>query len=681
MLSDHEPFPRHPSAIHHIEDFVPEIVSSPDAMSDGAFPSRAQSPARACDSDVGMGSRDGEQSGELKAYSANTSPFPLQGPIVLSSTIAKGQESHGSKVDLATSDASTTTVSQHERTSSASAEEADVKHLEQDKTSATHFQGVRAAPASPSPSHGSSPAVSRRASSQALPTSANTIQIMQNGKLVDLDTEPDSTPTDTHAASLSQTVSVPARSRDRSGSTSGSNTPTSAASGGSTRTRRPSTLIPQPGREGETIPPRYRVDGVELTGDDQAQQKPVGDMRTEEEPTSAIGQTESKDALTGTLDGDAARTPNDVEQQDVEQETPRQPRVIVRDFGFTPADPRHRGAFHPIPGELEDEEDDEDDDRSTAGSTASGASSGWNRFAGGARRKSSFGGWSGFGFGGFGFGGLSRRFSKSSRRGSQAGLSSAGGAAGDDAESTRSGGGSRRSSLQVGSAAGDAVSGTTKSPAPGGIILPPLPHDTDVSLSDLTPSSSVDDEPPFGRQYVFGADGGSLLKRGNSASGSRLRALSGAGNQEPTTTTPLTIPEGTRVDTFATPGASATADNDPRLSILSQVSEEAHSATSDASGESEAAKWPSDSTVGASSVSSGTTITAREPRGRYKVLYEFEAEGEHEMSVAEGEVLLVGGRWGNMGWVIAERIHVEEGEQVTKGLVPEDYLGEKLGDR
>ena len=129
------------------------------------------------------------------------------------------------------------------------------------------------------------------------------------------------------------------------------------------------------------------------------------------------------------------------------------------------------------------------------------------------------------------------------------------------------------------------------------------------------------------------------------------------------------------MDSFATPIAN-TAAEDQRLSILSQVSEEGLSDASD-----EAAKWPSDSVAAnSSSVSSGTTVTAPEPKGRYMVLYEFEAEGEHEMSVAEGEVLFVGGRWGNMGWVIAERVHKRDG-QVTKGLVPEGYLGDKLSDR
>ncbi|KAJ9114205.1 hypothetical protein QFC20_001721 [Naganishia adeliensis] len=591
----------HPSAIHHLEDLVPEIVASPDGMSDGTFPSGAQSPVKTRFEHSGIG--------EVQA--GGGSPFPLQGPIVFS-TLADGQdpsatEGHATKTE--TGIATGTAEETRDRDGDG----------EREKNAAKHLSGVRAAPASPS----ATPTISRR-------TSQTTIQI--NGKPV----LPDPSTT-THAepsASIARAPSLTIRSRDRSGSTSHGGTPPTSAGSGAGRTRRPSTLIPRPGKEGETIPPKYASASEDKEVQDGAAQNgdAAPDTQNEEERTT------------------------DMEQQSVEETrpSPPAPRVIVRDFGFIVTDPRYRGAFHPIPGEAEDEEEDDDDARSTA----SGGSSGWNRFTAG-RRKSSSGGWSGFGFGGFGFGGLSRRFSKSSRRGSQAGLSGAG----DDTESTRSGTGSRRSSVQVGVT--DASTG--KSPAPGGIILPPLPHDTDVSLSDLTPSSTADDEPPFGRQYVFGAGGGALLKRGASGSGSRLRALSGAGSEESTS-----IPEANR---------AATPDPDPRLSILSQVSEEAHSA-SDSSPSDEAAKWPSDSTSGAAASvsSSGTTVTAREPRGRYKVLYEFEAEGEHEMSVAEGEVLLVGGRWGNMGWVIAERV-AAEGEAVVKGLVPEGYLGEKIADR
>lgn len=58
------------------------------------------------------------------------------------------------------------------------------------------------------------------------------------------------------------------------------------------------------------------------------------------------------------------------------------------------------------------------------------------------------------------------------------------------------------------------------------------------------------------------------------------------------------------------------------------------------------------------------------PEGSYRVIYPFESEGAHEMSVKEGEVVRVKGRLGD-GWVIAERLH--EG-QMEEGLVPESYL-------
>lgn len=552
----------HPaSAIHNIDDIVPELVASPDGMSDGAFPSRAQSPVKTQFRDARAG--EGLTSG---------TPFPLR--------LSEGQGPD----EMQNGEAGVHSKEMKE----------EVGNEGRPEEGKSAVSGVRIAPSSPS----ASPVLSRRGSQTA-------IQI--NGKPIP--SEPEALPSVSRSAS-------PIRSRERSDSTS--NTPTSAMG----RSRRPSTLIPRPGKESETIPPRYANADT-----DALEEKPKAD----------------KDGNEEVLQGDTAsdtKTDDDAEQQITERRPP--PRVIVRDFGFTTTDPRFRGAFHPIPGEAEDEEDDED-----ARSTASGASSGWNRFAG--RRKSSLGGggWSGFGFGGFGFGGLSRRFSRSSRRGSQAGLSNAGG---DDTESTRSG--SRRGSVQVGAAEG-------KSPSLGGITLPPLGHDTDVSLADLTPSSTADDEPPFGRQYVFGAGAGALLKRGPS-SGSRLRSSSSAGNDGPIS------------------DANQPTESDPRASILSQVSEEPHA--SESSPTSEAAKWPTDTTSNTTS-SSGTTITPSEPRGRYKVLYEFTAESDHEMSVVEGEVLLVGGRWGNLGWVIAERVNVADGEAVVKGLVPEGYLGERIGSR
>lgn len=624
----------HPTAVPDMEELEPQIVDSPDAMGDGSFPTPAQSPVKKRQDGEGLAG------GMVNGGQGITSPFPLQGPIVLSNS---AEESKGI---ASASPLAAVTPLQDEPTSTE--EPGFASHTEKESTAGSRLS-MRVAPASPSPSHAPSPALSRRASSQALPPTA-TIQILQNGTLVESVSDTRETNPEAEQVSVSRSGSLGGKTRPRSATTTGS------GSSSSIRSRRPSTLIPQPGREGETIPPRYR--GAEGDAEGSAvQEDDVGDRVVD---GTSINSTESR-TISREPQADGV---SEIEQQQAAE----QPRVIVRDFGFPASDPRYRGAFHPIPGE---EEDEEDDDRSTAGSTASGASSGWNRFAGGVRRKSSLGGgWSGFGFGGFGFGGLSRRFSKSSRRGSQAGLSGAGG---DDAESNLSG--SRRGSLQVGGAAE-----SSKSPVPGGIVLPPPGPDTDISLSDLTPSSSVDDEPAFGRQYVFGAGGGSLMKRGNS-SGSRLRALSGAGNDTSSplasgAVTPITIPEESH-NSFATPIATSTAE-DARLSILSQVSEEGQS---DASSADEAAKWPSDPAAGnSSSVSSGTTVTAREPRGRYTVLYEFEAEGEHEMSVAEGEVLLVGGRWGNMGWVIAERLNARDG-QVAKGLVPEGYLGDKLGDR
>ena len=642
LAAEHQHPTSHPTAV---PDLDPEIVDSPDAISDGTFPSPAQSPVKRRRPD---GTRDGkeEMGGRDEQTSRSASPFPLQGPIILDNNV------NGTKGNALPSPLSAVVASDEQEP--IEEQSADDGHVGKESSAGSRLS-MRVAPASPAPSHSVSPALSRRASSQALPSTPITIQILQNGKLVETGPDtPDTSTTDVDQVSVSRSGSLASKTRPRSATTT-------TGSGSSTRSRRPSTLIPQPGREGETIPPRYRnADGGDANAEGSAVQE---DDTVDAEQIETIP-VDSAESTTASRDGEVeAAREND--QQEVEE--PRRPRVTVRDFGFPASDPRYRGAFHPIPGE---EEDDEDDDRSTAGSTASGASSGWNRFTG--RRKSSLGGgWSGFGFGGFGFGGLSRRFSRSSRRGSQAGLSNADG--GDDAESNRSGnGGSRRSSLQVSAAAGP-----SKSISPGGIVLPP--PDTDISLSDLTPSSSVDDEPSFGRQYVFGSGGGTLMRRGNS-SGSRLRALSGAGSDtgsHPTSgsVTPLTIPEYSPMDSFATPIAT-TAAEDPRLSILSQVSEEGLSDASD-----EAAKWPSDSVVtNSSSVSSGTTVTAPEPKGRYMVLYEFGAEGEHEMSVAEGEVLFVGGRWGNMGWVIAERVHKRDG-QVTKGLVPEGYLGDKLSDR
>ena len=58
---------------------------------------------------------------------------------------------------------------------------------------------------------------------------------------------------------------------------------------------------------------------------------------------------------------------------------------------------------------------------------------------------------------------------------------------------------------------------------------------------------------------------------------------------------------------------------------------------------------------------------AEEPYGTYRAAYSFEAEGEHEMSMTEGDVIEVRGRGGGQGWVIG----IKGGQE---GLVPEGYL-------
>lgn len=66
-----------------------------------------------------------------------------------------------------------------------------------------------------------------------------------------------------------------------------------------------------------------------------------------------------------------------------------------------------------------------------------------------------------------------------------------------------------------------------------------------------------------------------------------------------------------------------------------------------------------------------------EPKGLYKAVYPFEAEGEPEMSVGEGEVVRIKGRGGGSGWVVGVRFEIgQKGEEVDlqEGLVPESYL-------
>jgi hypothetical protein len=62
-----------------------------------------------------------------------------------------------------------------------------------------------------------------------------------------------------------------------------------------------------------------------------------------------------------------------------------------------------------------------------------------------------------------------------------------------------------------------------------------------------------------------------------------------------------------------------------------------------------------------------------EPRGTYRVVFQFISEGSNEMGVNEGDIIQVTGRGGGEGWVVATMGGRE-------GLVPEGYL-EKIADR
>lgn len=67
------------------------------------------------------------------------------------------------------------------------------------------------------------------------------------------------------------------------------------------------------------------------------------------------------------------------------------------------------------------------------------------------------------------------------------------------------------------------------------------------------------------------------------------------------------------------------------------------------------------------------------PEGLYEAAYAFEAESEHELSVASGERLRVVGALEG-GWAIAERLEVKgDAKECERGLVPEAYL-EWIGD-
>ncbi|KAJ9119457.1 hypothetical protein QFC24_005690 [Naganishia onofrii] len=635
LLSDLSESPTAGADIH-------EIVQSPDMMSEGAFPSRPGSAdgfgftgeGRWNDTKL-MHPKEDRMVGEV------VSPFPLQGPIRLDVLSTSTDTSATTPSPASPFDAQLDTPVAPNPAGSVLA----------------RFPSVRKAPDSPS----QSPSVSRRTSSQEVPSSTSQ-QHQQHTTLSPADTD-SSVPTaadetiEHRTSNLAMTDSV--------GIGNGSGYAVSSSNGvPGGRTRRPSTLIPQPGKEEETIPPRYRAEDT-VVKMEKGDVKAESDEKVLDTSTTATDTDTPNESLktighgTSTISTSASDTTHDNSEENTTTTPPvREPRVVVRDFGFPSHDPRYRGAFHPIPGEAEDNGSDEEEDEDDARSTASGASSGWNRFTTGAgrvRRKSSLGGgvggWSGFGFGGFGAA-VVRRFSKSSaasgsgRRGSVAGMSTAGSTTSASEAQQENGAGSRR---------GSAVP-SVKSPGP--IVLPtPLPRDTDVdmdtdvptSLSDLTPTpSSVADDDEVG---------------GSAQGGSAREYAFGSGS---------------------IPGGGQAGEEGARLSILSQVSEEGGFPQSDSSEDEGTSKWPDSSTTGntnnsTSTSGTGTTVTAREPRGRYKVLYEFVAEGDHEMSVREGEVLIVGGRWGSMGWVIAERVEGGGEETQRKGLVPEGYLGERIG--
>ncbi|KAJ9117610.1 hypothetical protein QFC22_004460 [Naganishia vaughanmartiniae] len=629
---------------------IHEVEQSPDTMFDGAFPSRSGNAD-------GFGlAREGRVH-EARLMPTETregvaevvSPFLLQGPI---------------KLDPVPSSSDTSTTTASTAPFDPSLDTPVAPNAAPAGSTPTRFPSVRKAPDSPS----QSPSVSRRTSSQEVPSSISQQQ---------------------HQSTLSPAETAPTVAEDTieyrtsnialtdPGSTLGNGNGHAVPTNGgvlSGRTRRPSTLIPQPGREGETVPPRYRTEESAMTAVETGQgetgrngELKEGDEKVLDTSTTTKTDTPNETAKTAGQDDTTTTTTaasdiNTSDNGEIRTTTPpvREPRVVVRDFGFASHDPRYRGAFHPIPGEAEENASDEEDE-DDARSTASGASSGWNRFTSGGgrvRRKSSLGagagGWSGFGFGGFGAA-VVRRFSKSSgsgsgsgRRGSLAGLSTAGSNSAGDAQQENGAGSRRGSTAQAG----------TSAKSPGPIVLPtPLPRDTDTdvltSLSDLTPtpSSIADDDDVAVRVEGNGTGGGYAFGSGSTAGGIAQGGEDGA-----------------------------------RLSILSQVSEEGGFPQSDSSAsddEGSSNRWPESSATGntnnsTSTSGTGTTVTAREPRGRYKVLYEFEAEGDHEMSVREGEVLMVGGRWGSMGWVIAERVEGAAGEGQRKGLVPEGYLGERI---
>lgn len=77
-----------------------------------------------------------------------------------------------------------------------------------------------------------------------------------------------------------------------------------------------------------------------------------------------------------------------------------------------------------------------------------------------------------------------------------------------------------------------------------------------------------------------------------------------------------------------------------------------------------------------------------EPWGLYRAIYAFEAIGEHELGLEEGDYVEIRGRGGGEGWVVAVRTKVVDGKVIRgddvgvgvekdkekDGLVPETYL-------
>ena len=71
-----------------------------------------------------------------------------------------------------------------------------------------------------------------------------------------------------------------------------------------------------------------------------------------------------------------------------------------------------------------------------------------------------------------------------------------------------------------------------------------------------------------------------------------------------------------------------------------------------------------------------------EPWGLHRAMFAFEAVGDHEIGLEEGDLIDVRGRGGGDGWVIGVKrylgadgkVTVYDGQEVTEGLVPETYL-------